>query len=53
MRARAAILTGRYPDIVGVPGVVRTHSADNFGYLSPGAIMLPAVLKRVGYTAYD
>ena len=23
--SRAALLTGRYPDMVGVPGVIRTH----------------------------
>ena len=46
---RAALLTGRYPDMVGVPGVVRTYLADNFGYLSPDAVMLPEILGRAGY----
>jgi arylsulfatase A-like enzyme len=46
---RAALLTGRYPDLVGVPGVIRTHIADNWGYLFPQAILLPQVLKRAGY----
>src|SRR5437867_1675200 len=31
---RAALLTGRYPDLVGVPGVIRTHPDDNWGYLA-------------------
>ena len=30
---RAALLTGRYPDCVGVPGVIRTHPQDNWGEL--------------------
>ena len=46
---RAALLTGRYPDIVGVPGVVRTYLSENFGYLLPEAVMLPEILGRAGY----
>ncbi len=46
---RASLLTGRYPDLVGVPGVIRTMAGRNFGHLSPGAVLLPAVLKRAGY----
>ena len=46
---RASLLTGRYPDMAGVPGVIRTDSDDSFGYLDEGAVMLPAVLKRAGY----
>jgi len=46
---RASILTGCYPDKVGVPGVIRTHKSDNFGYLSPHATLLPTMLKKVGY----
>ena len=46
---RASLLTGRYPDLVGVPGVIRTHITDNWGYLSPQAILLPQLLKRAGY----
>jgi arylsulfatase A-like enzyme len=46
---RASLLTGRYPDLVGVPGVIRTHLRNNWGYLSPDAVLLPAVLKRMGY----
>lgn len=29
--SRAALLTGRYPDCVGVPGVIRTHPEDSWG----------------------
>ncbi|MFH1964900.1 MAG: sulfatase-like hydrolase/transferase [Acidobacteriota bacterium] len=46
---RAALLTGCYPDLVGVPGVIRTHEDDNFGYLSEDADLLPSVLKKAGY----
>jgi arylsulfatase A-like enzyme len=46
---RAALMTGRYPDLVGVPGVIRTHIADNWGYLLPQAVLLPQMLKRAGY----
>jgi arylsulfatase A-like enzyme len=46
---RAALLSGRYPDLVGVPGVIRTHVKDNWGYLSPHAVLLPQMLKRAGY----
>ncbi len=46
---RASILTGCFPDLVGVPGVIRTHANSNFGYLSPEATMLPEVLNRAGY----
>jgi arylsulfatase A-like enzyme len=46
---RAALLSGRYPDMVGVPGVIRTHITNNWGYLSPHAILLPKLLKPAGY----
>ena len=46
---RASLLTGRYPDLVGVPGVVRTHLTNNWGYLAPQAVLLPELLKRAGY----
>ncbi len=45
---RAALLTGRYPDLVGVPGVIRTHIRNNWGYLAQDPL-LPAVLKSAGY----
>ena len=46
---RAALLSGRYPDLVGVPGVVRTDPNDTWGHLSPRARLLPEVLRRAGY----
>ena len=47
--SRASLLTGRYPDMVGVPGVIRTHKEDSWGYLSENAILLPQLLKQKGY----
>lgn len=47
--SRAALLSGRYPELAGVPGVIRTHSEDSWGYLAPSATLLPAVLKQAGY----
>lgn len=46
---RAALLTGRYPDLVGVPGVIRTNPQDSWGYLSRDALLLPKLLKDAGY----
>jgi arylsulfatase A-like enzyme len=46
---RAAILTGKYPDTVGVPGLVRTLASENFGYLSQRAVLQPQMLKSAGY----
>ena len=33
--SRAALLTGRYADRVGVPGVIRTQPEDSWGYFDP------------------
>ena len=46
---RAALLTGRYQDYVGVPGVVRTHAVNSWGFLDPAAVTLPDVLNDAGY----
>lgn len=46
---RAAILTGCYPDRVGVPGVVRTNPDNSWGYLSPSAVLVPQMLKAAKY----
>jgi hypothetical protein len=44
---RAALLTGRYPDRVGVPGVIREEKpANSWGYLDPRATLLPQLLKK-------
>lgn len=47
---RAALLTGCYPDRVGVPGVIREEAPlDSWGWLSPAAMLLPEALKKAGY----
>ena len=46
---RAALLSGTYPDFAGVPGVIRTHSQNNWGWLSPHVNLLPETLKSKGY----
>ncbi|MFP4028827.1 MAG: sulfatase [Candidatus Brocadiia bacterium] len=47
--SRASLLTGRFPDLVGVPGVIRTHATDSWGYFDPNATTLPEMLNRAGY----
>jgi len=47
---RAALLTGRYQDYVGVPGVIRTDPDNNWGFLDPKATLLPQELKMAGYS---
>lgn len=46
---RASLLTGRYPEFVGIPGVVRTHDNDNWGHLTPDSIFLPDLFRKAGY----
>ncbi|MDH7571072.1 MAG: sulfatase-like hydrolase/transferase [Armatimonadota bacterium] len=46
---RASLLTGRYPELVGVPGVIRTHRNNSWGHLSPQAVLLPSMLRAAGY----
>ncbi|MBA2113479.1 sulfatase-like hydrolase/transferase [Bremerella alba] len=47
--SRAALLTGKYPDLVGVPGVIRTYPANSWGFLKPGVPTLADALKQQGY----
>ena len=46
---RAALMTGRFPASVGVPGVIRPWPEDNWGYLSPDAPTLPEKLGGADY----
>jgi len=48
---RAALLTGRYQDLVGVPGVIRTHLENSWGNLVESVPLLPQVLKPAGYAS--
>jgi len=47
--SRASLLTGKYPDIVGVPGVIRQEEENSWGYLNENAITLPQILNDVDY----
>ena len=47
--SRAALLSGCYPDRVGVPGVIRDIPSDSWGYLWPRAVLLPALLHQADY----
>lgn len=47
--SRASLMTGRYPDRVGVPGVIRTHPENSWGYFRQDAVTLPAALKHRDY----
>ena len=48
--SRASLLTGCYPDRVGVPGVIREETPnDSWGYLKQGVKLLPQMLHKAGY----
>lgn len=47
--SRAAMLTGRNADRVGVPGVIRTHAHSSWGYFDSAVPTLADELKRAGY----
>jgi arylsulfatase A-like enzyme len=47
--SRAALLTGRYADRVGVPGVIRTVAAESWGFLDPTVPTLADELRAAGY----
>jgi len=47
--SRAALLTGKFPDRVGVPGVIRTETDNTWGYLCPSVPTLADHLKHAGY----
>jgi arylsulfatase A-like enzyme len=47
--SRAALMTGRYPDRVGVPGVIRTHPENSWGYFDPSVLTLADHLRQADY----
>ncbi|MEN3942126.1 sulfatase-like hydrolase/transferase [Prosthecobacter sp. SYSU 5D2] len=47
--SRAALLTGRYADRVGVPGVIRTQPENSWGYFDPKVPTIADELKKAGY----
>lgn len=46
---RAALMTGLFPDQAGVPGVIRTHSDNSWGYLDPNTPTIAEDLSKAGY----
>ncbi len=50
--SRASLVTGRYPDRVGVPGVIRTHADNSWGYFRQDAVTLPEMLESAGYRTF-
>ena len=46
---RASLMTGRYPDLVGAPGVIRQNPESNWGYFNPTGHTLPEIMKQAGY----
>src|SRR5262249_24522980 len=46
---RAAIMTMRFPDRVGVPGLVRTNATETWGYLDPNVPTIAGLLHGAGY----
>ena len=46
---RASLMTGRYPDLVGAPGVIRQNQESNWGYFNPTGPTLPELMNRAGY----
>ena len=47
---RASLMTGRYPDRAGVPGVIRDETpANSWGFLARDVAILPKLIKPAGY----
>jgi arylsulfatase A-like enzyme len=46
---RASLMTGRYPDMVGVPGVIRTQPSSNWGYFKEDVPTIADMLNSAGY----
>jgi len=46
---RAALMTGRFSDLAGVPGVVRPDTNDSYGFLDPAIDLMPHYMKQRGY----
>ncbi len=47
--SRASLLTGKFPDLVGVPGVIRQFEDNSWGHLDPKATLIPSLLREGGY----
>lgn len=46
---RASMMTGRFADIAGVPGLIRSNEANSWGYLREDLPLMPNLLKKAGY----
>ena len=46
---RASFISGRYPELVGVPGVIRTQPENNWGDLTTGIPTIASQLQGAGY----
>lgn len=47
--SRASLLTGKYPDLVGVPGVIRQIDDQSWGYFDENVTTMPDLLSEAGY----
>jgi arylsulfatase A-like enzyme len=47
---RASLITGLYPDRAGVPGVIRTHQSNSWGFLRTDVPTIADVLNQNGYS---
>ncbi len=47
--SRASILFGDYPDLLGVPGVIRDIPLNTWGNLRDDVVSMPANFKKLGY----
>ena len=48
--SRASILSGNYPDLVGVPGVIRDMPDNTWGNLKNDITTLPEALQKLNYS---
>ena len=48
--SRASILSGNYPDFVGVPGVIRDMPDNTWGNLKDDIVTLPEALQKLNYS---
>lgn len=47
--SRASMMTGRFADLAGVPGLIRSNEENSWGYLKEDLPTMPTLLKKAGY----
>ena len=47
--SRASFISGCYPELVGVPGVIRTYPENSWGYLNKDVITIADKMRKGGY----